>query len=463
MQKDKIIKIAVCVGIAILLLCIYTCKSKAEDEHHYTSDFETPDPYADVYDVIESDNPIITFEPNFTFTPIDPIGINPTSAPDELMGYPFPVQLKYDPWFIYSSSGVETWRRLNGSITNTTTIPVPTSSLHGITPASTFLDTSNTQAWWANYTYNWTVNNVDQSNTFHRFRGGSLCQVFYQDLTTSQSSRQIKRGDNIELTFNLRIAYKCTIAEDEYDPAVRIITYLTFADNNGNETVVTLDPLIGKLSDRSYTITYEVNQSSKVYLKNYRIEALVNPTDLIDYTGADPTAIYWFETTQTNDHPNMFILNVWHENSFMESVGQWFTNITNHISDLFVPNSAMIQNWVDNHASDSLDADNPLNLVKDLFVSLMDKFSGYNGNLQRPVIDVPALSFDIAGYGKVTPFEGYQWRLGSEGVVDGAGNNLWYYVKLATSIMIAAGLIGKMWSWFKKWYDSHYAGDGGSE
>lgn len=460
--KNKWLKWIIVIAIVGLLYGLHTCKSKAESlpDHHYDSEFSTPDPNQGVYDVIESDNPE---EPIFTFDPVtfDPINPFNTQAPDEIQGQPMPGLLKYDPFMVHyyleNGQAVEKWKRLNGS-TVSLYPPISTSYLHGISPAASPY-TSTTEAWMAEYRYTWSVNHVNQADTWFRPGAGALTYILYQDLSTSQSDRRLSKGDWVEFSFKPNIYLFSSIPEEMYDPIVRIQIMLTFVNNNGASNTITVDPIIARLSDQLYSYRYQIEQSSLVYLQQYRIELTINPFEIESYVPEDPSVIYWFEDLDDG----IFNISFWHDKTFPEQVGGWFSNLISHIDDFFVPNEQMIQAWVSDHVSDELDSDNPLNLVKDLYVSLMDKFSGHSPNFARPVIHVPPLSFDIAGYGKVTPFEGYTWYPGTEGVIDGSGNNLWYYVKLSTSILIASGLIGKMWSWFKKWYDAHYAGDGGSE
>lgn len=461
-RRTKIIKWIVILLVVVCLYCLHTCKSKAETlpEHTYDAEFSTPDPNQGIYDVIESDNPV-SFDP-VSFDPIsfDPLNPFSTPEPDGLNSTPVRAKLYYDPWrvgwTVTNGSTQIQYARLNGTMTILNTAPT-SSDMHVMWPTvhEIVQDTEN----WVMYN-NFTIvtDGIDQANTWTRIGGRYLDFILYQDLTGA-GGRQLSKGDFFEFTFKPNIAFNCNYDTDMYIPNVRIVLTLTFKSKSGNNSYQKIEYITGKLSDNSFTYRYEINDSSKVYLQAYQIDCEINSPDLVDYVPENADAIYWF--TKSDDAK--LWCTYWHDKTWLESISSWFSDLGDHITNVFVPNQAQITNWIEEHTSDELDADNPLNLVKDLYVSLMNKFSGYSVNQSRPVIEVPALSFNVGREGKVTPFEGYTWNVGGEGIIDGSGNNLWYYVKLSTSILIAGGLIGKIWNWFKKWYDSHYAGDGGSE
>lgn len=462
--NNKWIKWVVIIGIVVLLCAIHNCKSKAETYdpvHHYDSTFNTPDPLQDIYDLLETDEPVITdepefsFDPNLTFVPLPFL----TSEPDLPQYNPLPTNIKFDPFFakyvLEGGESTEKWTRLNGS--NATYYPpVPTSVFHSAAPSSyTYTEDGDDVKWQAVYEYAFAPNGVNQSNTWFRPGGGSLVYMVYQNLATSTTSRRLKSGDHIEFAFTPNIGFFSSIAEEIYDPVVDLLVTFDYGPGPGVYVKKSF-----RLSEGTFSFDYKVQPSSG-YLQSYTVRLVINP-----FTGEypepeDPTVIYWFDSTANGGLSIRYYRDKTWLETISDSIWGGFTYIAEFIESIFVPNEDQLQAWVTTHASDQLDTGNPLNLVRDLFVTMMNKFSGYSPS-QTAEIEVPALSFDVNG-NKVTPFEGYTWVLGDEGVVDGSGNNLWYYVKLSTSILIATGLVGKMWSWFKKWYDAHYAADGGSE
>lgn len=457
----KWLKWVIITVIAIVIYSLYCCgKSKAETEpvHTYGPEFNTPDPSQGIYDIFPTDYPD-PFFPDWTWQPIP----DETPDPDDTMSRPLPANIKYDPFFVSytleDGESVEQWMRLNGS--NVVLYPpIQTSMLHSVAPSSnTYQTDTDGKAWLASYSYSFNVNGVDMGSTWFRPGGGALTYLIYQDFTTNNTSRQLTYGDEFEFTFTPNIILNSNNADEMYDPIVRIRVYMDYVDNynQGRVFTQTYMPDYCFLADRTYTVHRKLDFISQfTYLKAIRIELTINPFDVEHYMAEDETTIYWFDSTGNGQ----FSINYYRNSGWLDSIGGWFGNLFNQITNVFVPDTDMIQTWVEQHATDELDTGNPLNLVKDLYVGLLDKFSGYEAS--RPVIEVPSLSFNVNGQ-KVTPFEGYTWNIGSEGVIDGSGQNLWYYVKLCTSILICSGLIGKMWSWFKKWYDTHYAGDGGSE
>lgn len=201
---------------------------------------------------------------------------------------------------------------------------------------------------------------------------------------------------------------------------------------------------------------YEFDLSETMYLAGYEIFVTLNPNG--NYLGLDgfrdaSTNHYWFEQPVT-PYLHLTITNSVPE---IDKIGGFFSTLFSNISSIFVPNQTQVQNWIDAHIDENLENDNMLNVISDLYISLANMFSGQSPS-SRPVLDIPALSFNVAGYGKVTPFEGYQYELTSNVPIDGGGRSLWYYVKLANSIALSSGLIALLFRYFRKWYDAHYAG-----
>lgn len=462
--NKKWIKWLVIIAIVIIFCAIHTCKSKAETYdpvHTYGPEFNTPDPSQDIYDLLETDEPVITDEPEFSFDPdftFIPLPF-PTSEPSIPNSNPLPWNIKFDPFFVdfdlINGEAVEQWTRLNGS-NQVYTPPVNTSVLH-TTPYTSYSYTEgeDNYQWQSIYEYSFNPNGVSQANTWFRPGGGSLVYMIYQNLSTSNTNRILKSGDHIQFSFTPNISMLSSIAAEMYDPVVDLLVTFDYGTGPGVYIKNSF-----RLSEGTFSFDYEVQPRVTGYLQGYTVRLIINPFTAEYPEPEDNTVIYWFESTANG----ALAIRYYRDKTWLDSVGDFIgngvTTITNFISSIFVPNEEQLQAWVTAHSSDQLDSGNPLNLVKDLFVTMMNKFSGYAPS-GRPVIEVPALSFDVDGQ-KVTPFEGYRWEIGNEGIVDGGGNNLWYYVKLATSILICGGLVGKMWSWFKKWYDAHYSSDGGS-
>lgn len=453
-SKLRFLIIAVVIAV-IYLIAGKGCKARAEadpSEHHYGPEFETPDPNGNVYEVIESDNPEITL-PELTWQPI----ALPTDDPDIINSQPQTSVIKYDPFLVFQSGSYIKYKRLNGTIVSYTP-PVSTANLHTCTPSVSSASDNSSYAYYFNY-LNMPVSGITQSTTEHELGKASLVYIVYSDLTTN-SEKKISTGDTVMFDLAPHLVFNCTDPELLYTPSAVATVSLQFKSKAGNNVVTTkVFDVEFKMSNNGsdvFSIEYEYDQSDMYYLAAYEILLQVNMINGGYSSTMRDEVLPKYYYTQNSDP--VFHLTVFHNKDLGEKLSGWFNTLTSHISDLFVPNEAQIQAWISNHASDELDADNPLNLVKDLFVSMMDIFSGYNTGLQRkPVIDVPALSFAVNGQ-TVTPFEGFSWRM-----TENEPGQLWYYVKLCNSIIIATGLVSLMLRWFYKWYDAHYAGSGGGD
>lgn len=201
------IKIVIIVLITLMLFGVYTCKSKAEEapEHHYNSDFDTPDPNGDIYDWLETQEP---YYPYFTFEPM-PL---PTDTPIEIMGAPASgTQLLYDPFLVYPAGSFLRWKRLNGSQA-TYQPPVPSSALHRVSPASSSYTSGDESV----YSYNYAINPDGVNETSTKFAGpygAQLVYVLMQDFATNQNARQISVGDVVHIDFQPGIAFYSEDAE----------------------------------------------------------------------------------------------------------------------------------------------------------------------------------------------------------------------------------------------------------
>lgn len=458
MQTGKPIgRIIGIVLIVILLFMMYTCKSKAESdgEHHYTSDFFTPDPSADIYDILE------TYEPDIgDFAPVTfPPAPESTEEPYIIMGTPFSVNLKYDPFLVYPAGSFLRWKRLNGSQA-TYQPPVPTSALHSASASTTTYSSGDSSVTMLDYTLS--PNGVNETSTkFAGPNGAQLVYVLMQDFTTIQTAHQISVGDSIHIEFNPGITFHTEDVAYMFTPQMNYYIQLTFCSVDNNivfQNVTDTEYLASMLNNGediiSFDYSFDLNET--MYLAGYEIFVTLNPNGT--YLGLDgfrdaTTNHYWFEQTVSP----YFSISIIDGVTEVDKVGGFFSTLFNNISSIFVPNQTQIQNWINAHLDDELAPDNTLNVVKDLYVTIANILSGYTTG-SRPVLDIPALSFNIAGYGKVTPFEGYQYEMTSNTPVDGEGRSLWYYVKLANSIALSSGLLTLLFRYFRKWYDAHYAG-----
>lgn len=455
--------------VFIVMLCLFllskTCRSKAENEIHYGPEFSTPDPNQGVYDVIPSDEPSYPYFPDLTWQPI-PL---PTGTPDDITGLPYPVQLKYDPFFAYvdQNTGAMRYKRLNGTI-SVINPPISTSILHGASATSVSVSDGDTNGKYLKY-ISMPVSGLTQSNTLHDIGQGSLLYFLFQSFDTQQGNYRVGFDNHLVINFKPHVRFRCTDSDLVYNPLVTWKLILMFKTNESlpGDTYVRIAMITGSidqvLNDGSDEISIDIDLSEYAaagleYVYGYNLNIAYNGIDGVNNVidGALRDAVnpqYYFDQT-ADPEATIFVWEQQNERGFFAGL---FEDIKNFFVRLFVPQEEDIQAWVEYHTSDELDPENPLNVVKDTFVFLMEFFNGQPGS-SRPAIDIPALSFDLEGYGKVTYFNGYTWNLTANTPTDGAGNSLWYYVKLANSCVLATGLFELLYRYFKKWYDLHYSG-----
>ena len=465
--RSRTIRIAIIAVIVIFIYAITRCGNSKAEEIHYGPEMNTPDPNTGVYDVIESDPPEPPYVPDLTFYPVP----FPTSDPDSPNAMPYSVNLKYDPFlaFINANTGLINYKRLNGTVT-TVVPPISTSILHqAVATSYSNVDPDNPESYIKYLDYECDVSGVSQSTTSHEYGQASLIYILTQSFSTNNAGYRITPNDHIAWNISPNIKMLCTESDYLFSPSAEIHLQLTLKSTSSNISSsrnVYFDYVIPNLlNDGTDTFYIDINLSDYAeealeYVQSYFMTIVINPIDGIS-VGPDPidqvrdVVLPEYYYTQVDD-PYVQVA-VWASQSERSFLSGLFGGIQNFISNIFVPDETMVQEWIELHTSDELDVDNPLNMVKDIFVNMMDFFSG---NITgRVVIDVPALSFNVNNQ-KVTPFEGYEWRIDAVDMTptDGSGRSIWYYVKLANSCVIAAGFIDLLWNYFKKWYDAHYAG-----
>lgn len=444
-------RIIIIVLVALAVLFIYSRKNKAEteenpNEHVYDWVFETPDPYGDIYDVIESENPE-PFEPELTFSPIQ------WGDPDDPLFLPYNnTQLKYDPFLVYSNNGALVWKRLNGTVTNITP-PVSSSQMHSMAPTNYF-ESSSRDDYALTLKYFPSISGISQSTTEHYYNEASLVWVLNQTISTQNDSHRMTKGDRINITLFPKMKLLCTQPDFAYMPSAVAYVYVEYASlSNASDTFyVSMPPVeLDMRNDGadSFNVRIEHDQSKLYYVTSWTVRFVVNPiaNRFYDNVRSPTDPMYYYSLVAD---PSV-IINYYNERSIGDIIGTVVNQLFTNISGLFVPDSAQIGAWIASHTSDELDSDNPLNLVKDLFVSLMETFSGYSGaTSQIPVIQVPPLEFTVAGQ-TVQPFNGYRY------IMTDNDPGIWTYVKLCITIIIVEGLVELMLKWFYKWYDAHYA------
>lgn len=456
--------------VGVLLFCgmKFCNRSRAETEPTQEpiiigpGDLLLPDETTSIYDLIGTDEP--------TADPSDPVFTpDPDSTPDPEASPTLPPIMApqitrkayhnvfYQEAYNMNGNFTDYWFRLGPTWTNYPGPPFTIAQLNYSTNPSNEWYTEEDGNWQKVLTYEWTDVGITQLHTQGLQNQGQLTYVLYYNAKKANAqSTYLEPGDHISINFKPAVQFYSDVDTAIFDPVVSMYVVLDFNDTNptSNQPVGTMTLPVQEfnLSDPQFTYDITLEHSKSVYVTYIWVYVTINPRGS-GFPPEDPAnTLYWFESTGGN---TVFTITTYGDLPWIDKIGNWFSNLWTNIQNIFVPNQQQVQDWVTDHQSDQLESGNPINVVKDLFTNLCNTFYLAGDAQQRVVIDVPALSFDVDGQ-TVTPFNGYQWELGNEGVT-AAGHDLWYYVKLANSVVICSGFAYWLWTRFTRWYDLHYA------
>lgn len=456
-KKKKTVLIIVLIVIAFFLFVLPRC-SKAESEGVITAvPLETPNPSASWEDYL-NEHPLVTTPPYEYETP-EP---SPTPAPPLIMGT--------NP---YTTARFTAYRFApeveDGEVTYYYQKLIPNYNLY-----TSYQGNYSTVATQNNGWYIWNAAAVPNGHFQINEQCGLInlvdtyiCawwNIYYS------SSQALNSGLDYGTEATVFVKWPLDVLDYRTQQLVSSIpvTAVVYVWLDNGEWV-TLDPVIIGSNDLSRGYTFKI-RSDYENRKIYRISTYF-------YIGLSYDAYQNLGVTENRDAARTYLV----KNNYLEqpfechayvnknpgwAVGEKIlsfiktipNSIINGISGIFVPSQEDITAWVNQHVNDEMESGNPVNRYWQVYLSIMQKFvnPSYNSD---PTLQVPSWSFNISGT-KYTVFNGYNWRIKDADVPLGDGTTLFYWTKLAFSILLVIGVIMRfIYAIWTRIYDVHYSAE----
>lgn len=214
---------------------------------------------------------------------------------------------------------------------------------------------------------------------------------------------------------------------------------------------VTLDPVVIGSNDllRGHTVTVKSNfENRKVYRISpyYYIGLSYEAYQNLGSPNTRDAARTYLVTNNYQTQP--FICHAYVTKNPSWMIGDKIFNfiqtipgaIGSAIQGLFLPTSNDLNAWVQSHLSSSLESGSPVNRYWEFYLALCNKFINPTYNLD-PYLVMPSFSFNVNGQ-KQTIWQEQRFRLKDADIPFSDGTTLFYWVRLATSIIIVSHWIG---------------------
>ena len=127
------------------------------------------------------------------------------------------------------------------------------------------------------------------------------------------------------------------------------------------------------------------------------------------------------------------------------------SNLINLVKGFFVPNEAEFQTFLGGIYNDMSEdtAAGGLAYAKYIYTELLTMVSNH-GRVDPPVIHIPALNLALDG-ARYQYFNGYDFDFST------VPDNIWTYSRMVGDIFLVGGFISLMWTWFSRFYNTHFA------
>lgn len=455
-KKKKTVLIIVLLVIVFFLFVLPKC-SKAESEGVITAvPLETPNPSASWDDYL-NEHPLVTTPPYEYETP-EP---SPTPAPPLIMGTNPVTTARFTAYRLAPEVD-------NGEVTYLYQKLIPNYNLYS-SPQGNWSTGATTNNGW----YHWDASAVPNGHFQVDERCGLINLVdnyiCYQWNIYFSSSQAVNSGLDYGVEAIIKIKLKNTVMDyttQQLINSLPVTTFIMISLDNGVEVSLPFED--HNTNQLSNGITYKVRQdyeNRKIYrIAVYNFIGLTSEAyQNLDSGTRAPAHTYLF---QNNYLEQPFLLDVNVDKNPAWSVGDRILSfiktipntLINGISSIFVPSQEDITAWVNQHVNDEMESGNPVNRYWQVYLSIMQKFvnPSYNSD---PTLQVPSWSFNISGT-KYTVFNGYNWRIKDADVPLGDGTTLFYWTKLAFSILLVIGVIMRfIYAIWTRIYDVHYSAE----
>ena len=308
-------------------------------------------------------------------------------------------------------------------------------------------------AWGSNWFYdsNYAVlSKFDPQYT--RFQLSPNRQIYYISARSAYLSGQ-NYNDGKDVRYWIQIPdFSVQFAESSYVPAVNYLLTITLAfDDNTTNTIGAAVTGI-ELANGVYLDAHADGKTVTMSIFNCIIycegvdfsfdtsgsgSGTKAPVDPPDYGGEV------LLSSSSGVRINEFLIEPKYTNTW--------SSIFSLVSRIFVPSSVDFQSWIATQYND-LSADTyagGLGYGKYVYTHFLSLI-GSAGRPDTPVLHIPPLNIGVDG-ARYEYFHGYDFDFST------VPDNIWTYSRMVGDIVLVSGFVSLLWTWFSRWYNTHFA------